>query len=64
MLYKAGTILPDRSVVDGDGGIAVVVLFFTTETEQTGTSDVINRNIAVNDIVPEMLMINFSGWLV
>lgn len=51
MLYKAGTILPDRSVVDGDGGIAVVVLFFTTETEQTGTSDVINRNIAVNDIV-------------
>ena len=43
--------LPNGSVTEVYNGIAVVVPFFTTETEQTGTSDFIDRNIAVNDIV-------------
>ena len=44
-------ILPNGSVTEVYNGITVVVPFFTTETEQTGTSDAINRNIAANDIV-------------
>ena len=44
-------ILPNGSVTEVYNGITIVVLISTTETEQTGTSDVINRNIAANDIV-------------
>ena len=44
-------ILPNGSLTEVYNGITVVVLFFTTETEQTGTSDAINRNIAANGIV-------------
>jgi len=44
-------ILPNGSLTEVYNGITFVVIFITTETEQTGTSDFIDRNIAVNDIV-------------